>query len=523
MRLKPREISIALTRPGYFVGDDQYAPVADLPLPANELLDLLEKARVHDELDAYKVLIDNCRKEYLHTHLTDQTLNLMELNHLANVLVDMDDAEEDVFEGFIKMWKEDHPAPIQRIINLALSAAGNPMAYGIFNDEQLGKMSFENDFFEKLSTMSDDLVKYLDYAKLGCERRLDEGGIFTRSGYVPMLLTDEEIDRHYTPGSFPQLEYILPTESLRVQYYRYDLKANSDCEGSITEDLPISIEWYQQILSDLSSTEEELTLIPKYCIIPSMMEYISNTEPLENLNALAVCLDGARAMGKLPLYKALLEATECESVEDAAKLGCRLHEYRLDSSITDAADYAKTHLASKLGADEASRIAKRQDLREYGQELAESKNVVVTDYGYLSRHDGGPILALANQEMRPESTQQAPHYDRDTLVAKSNKVLEQNYRAYMAHIAAMTTEAIVDEALTIAATKPVYDQLTDPNWPDSLYEAVLQCDNPLFEVRDPWLEQGNPTFSDSQFNIWVEDFVERHSVPQTQQMDEQSM
>lgn len=36
----------------------KYAPQADLPLTADELLALLEKARVRDELDAYKVLVD---------------------------------------------------------------------------------------------------------------------------------------------------------------------------------------------------------------------------------------------------------------------------------------------------------------------------------------------------------------------------------------------------------------------------------------------------------------------------------
>ena len=95
------------------------------------------------------------------------------------------------------------------------------MAYGVRNDEELGRFLYENEVIEALEDFPDKSAAYLNYEKIGRERRLAEGGVFTSHGYVPDLIGDD-LPEVYTPGFLASPEELLPEESLRVEFFKYD-------------------------------------------------------------------------------------------------------------------------------------------------------------------------------------------------------------------------------------------------------------------------------------------------------------
>lgn len=406
MRLRSKEISITIARPGYHEDYDQPPPTADLPLPPEELLDLLHKARIEDPDQEYEIRVGRCHKWYLENALVDQPLDIHELNHLAQYLAIMEPEVCDVLEGLVKMEGVGSPVPTARIICLALAAENTPIARGITNDEELGRHSFANNTPVGMANIPDEYREYIDFAKIGWERRKHESGAFTEHGYVWKAMSEKKINSLYARGSHPMPEDSLPTEGLRVDFYRYDLELEVAGDREVSTALPITTDDYQHILDELYCTEEELSIVPKYCIIPPLLEVISDTERVEDLNALAVCLDGAMATGKLPLYKAVLEATECESVKVAAYLGARLHEYSLDASITEPCQYAKSDLVAKFGQEEGAKLAKYIDLADYAVDSMEKDGVVNTEYGYLHRLDHAHIQSLGELDIEQDQGQQ---------------------------------------------------------------------------------------------------------------------
>lgn len=406
MRLRSKEITITIARPGYHEDIDQPPPAAHLPLPPEELLDLINKARIDHPDQEYEVRVEHCSKPYLENALADQPLDIFELNHLALYLAIMEPEVCDVFEGFMKMEGSRKSVPLARIMCLVLAAENNPIARGITNDEELGRHSFAQNMPDGVADIPDEYREYIDFSKIGWERRILEKGAFTRHGYVWKEQSDEEINSLYAPGSHPMPEDALPEEVLRVKYYRFDLELEVAGDLELITPFPITTEDYRGVLDERYCTEDELSYIPQYCIIPSILDYLGDMEHVEDLNALAVCLDGAKATGNLPLYKAVLEATECESVKVAAHLGARLHEYNLDTSITEPAQYAKADLAAKFGQEEGARLAKYMDLAYYADDAMDKDGVVATEYGYLHRLDHAPIQSQDEADIEQDQGQQ---------------------------------------------------------------------------------------------------------------------
>ena len=184
MSQQRKEFTIALYRPGHYQSDNQLPPELDLPAEPVELLDLLDKARIDDPMLAYKIDIVSLERNYLNPILEAQSLNLFELNHLADKLANIEQHNADVYEVLVK--KAGERPTVAQLINLTAAVGGTPIAYGVYNDRTLGERYLENDFIEEFLDLPDNVIKYLDYAKIGKEYREAEHGVFTRKGYSVM-------------------------------------------------------------------------------------------------------------------------------------------------------------------------------------------------------------------------------------------------------------------------------------------------------------------------------------------------
>jgi hypothetical protein len=99
--------------------------------------------------------------------------------------------------------------------------------------------------------------------------------------------------------------------------------------------------------------------------------------------------------GGVTEYKALLEAAKCSDLLTAIGLTEGIEEYSLDPEYKDMEAYAREALSnppySELGVD----LEKHLNLYTFGQELMKQNNAMQTEYGVLSRKDGGPIFGQA--------------------------------------------------------------------------------------------------------------------------------
>ncbi len=96
-------------------------------------------------------------------------------------------------------------------------------------------------------------------------------------------------------------------------------------------------------------------------------------------------------------YKALLQAAECNSIEDALHLSEDAGEYQLITHCPGPESYAREALGKPELAKISAALCKHVNLYNLGRELMAQDNTVETSYGLLSRKDGGPVLSQEEQ------------------------------------------------------------------------------------------------------------------------------
>ena len=129
------------------------------------------------------------------------------------------------------------------------------------------------------------------------------------------------------------------------------------------------------------------------CKVPALAEHITSAVPFETIERLGDVLAQMTAE-ELSVYKALIEATECQNVECALGMAEQLDEYILSPSIASPEDAATEDLSRILPEQVARRIRPYINLHNYGLALLESHIHAETEYGLLERRDNQPIQCV---------------------------------------------------------------------------------------------------------------------------------
>lgn len=107
----------------------------------------------------------------------EKDITLLELNILAWKVAEMDEEQEAILEGLIKMEqrKQGDPClPYPKLLRLAENTACCHWVPQALNDNQLGRFYAENGFVEGMDDLPDKLFRLLDVGKIGREARLAE-------------------------------------------------------------------------------------------------------------------------------------------------------------------------------------------------------------------------------------------------------------------------------------------------------------------------------------------------------------
>nr|WP_245280979.1 antirestriction protein ArdA [Desulfitobacterium hafniense] len=365
--------------------------------------DLLEKARITDERLIYSIEILDSKLDYLPQFISSST-NLYELNHLAKRLASLSQWELDCFEGMVMMdaiQTEYAPITVERLINMTHSMSDCQVVYEAHDDRTLGKFYADNDFVPKLEGVPDEVYSCLDFEKIGKEMREGEGGVFTPHGYV---LQNGEIAKTYQSGDAIPLENPDYTILLSIgKGYFNDPEYDNDLTVQLK--LPADDAVVSQAVETVGAASlRECTFYVEDCLAPSLAELI--TDELNEcdggitvVDALAELLHKLDREGRLPVYKAMLEAGPKDlTLDEAADLAEQAVDVQLLREIVSPLEYARAELAKHDIPLKGVLLANR-DLQHYGQKLMESHGASCTGYGILLTPEG---MTMEQCLARPE-------------------------------------------------------------------------------------------------------------------------
>ncbi len=380
----------------YVADKNQHIRSAPLTLPAsmNELMDAIDQTGAESARGAYFEVEESYRGEFL-ADVLDDSITLPELNILAWRIAEMDEDQEAILEGLIRMEQKKQKKerlPYLKLLQLTENTDCCHWVPQARNDSQLGRFYAENGFVEGVDDLPDKLFELLDFERIGREMRLAEGGVFTKdSGYVVRHTEMQELKK-------------VPEPDLSAPFFTVTLdirEAGAENGPWLTLELPLPEEKVAEFQEKFPREEYAYTCLD--CAIPFFGEYITGTDTeLQDINEFALMMNLALARGEIAKYKAMLLATGCQDVELAAELGKQrsMEQYRFlpyqgENSPTE---YAAGWLKKKLGEDAA--LIPKTALESLGQALIERDHVIQTNYGPIRRVDG-QLIQQFDQEQTP--------------------------------------------------------------------------------------------------------------------------
>ena len=337
----------------------------DLPAMDYELLDAMEQLRLEDGKHPY--LEFHAVEEYDYLNKRIQETDIFPLNALAKRLAELDTRGMAAFEGLVCMdiQKGGETIPIGSLIDYAYSGDCCHVVEDAVTDEELGRFLVENGFIPETDAIPDAALGLLDYAQIGKNHREAEGSTFTGFGYV---------ERHSEPRQ------VYKTLDLTLKRPTYTILAET-FDGNRVE--------FPYPANTPMGTE------PVRCVDCAAPSLIGLSGGMETVDLLARRLAGLEPKA-LTAYKALLEATDCEDLQNAETLIDSLDEYIFSPQYSSPIEVAKGELSVILCAEDAAFLVPHLNLHRYGQALIERCGGTLTAYGLIEREDHQPVLSEKN-------------------------------------------------------------------------------------------------------------------------------
>ncbi|MBR2894522.1 MAG: DUF4314 domain-containing protein [Oscillospiraceae bacterium] len=376
-----------------------------LPTTDYEFLDALERLGMDADTQPKWEICDSLNYDYLRG-VIQNTDSLYEVNDLCRRLDRMNATDHAAFEGLFRMRLLRNDAPsVSDLITMANSTESCQVLADAVNDEQLGRFYAEEGFCPELEKLPNNIFEKLDFAKIGREMRLAEGGVFLRNAYV--VQTDDLIPAQ----SIQSLEHPDYAVLLEVSAGPFDPIYDTDTPTAHLK-LPASRKQMDAVLNEVNAASwEEVSLRCLDCRVPSLIEALSDTEHMDSPSTWAEQLAALNDQ-ELATYKALLKTVDCKDLKTAALLLPTLDQYLLSPHLTSCYDIAKAELMTTMDRDAASLLIPYVDLYRYGKALQQQRNQEITDYGVIERRDGQSISfaveeLLKKEEMRMNSLKHA--------------------------------------------------------------------------------------------------------------------
>ena len=354
------------------------------PVSRYEMMDAFEQIHTKSPGDVYWQVDEFYCFDYLAPHL-DESMSIFEFNSLTEQLSKLDERQETALEGLLQMQVKNHMQENSGIITvpelmmLAANVNRCHVLADIHTDEDLGKFYVENGFREDLDALPDSVYDFLDFSKIGKQMREDEAGVFTPHGYV---VRTEELQP--LPDYEPQrdINYMI----------RLALMNHENEQKTAVLDLPATEQRMQEVQKELDAPEwYDAQFTGCDAIVPQLNTLLTDVEDLPRINELARSLQELKASGQLTKFKAVVGATQCESLDDVFDRIEKLPQYCFETKIRDKDALVRDELEFVLGGKDADLIYKHLNREAYAEDVLKQYGAEITPYGMVNRADFGPL------------------------------------------------------------------------------------------------------------------------------------
>ena len=362
------------------------------PVSQYEMMDAFEQIHTKSPGDVYWQVDEFYCFDYLAPHL-DENMSIFEFNSLTAQLSKLDERQETALEGLLQMQADKHMQENSGIMMLASNVDRCHVLADVHSDEALGKFYVENGFREDLDALPDSAYALLDYAKIGKQMREDEGGVFTPHGYV---VRTEELQP--LPDYEPQrnINYMI----------RLTLMNHENEQRTAILDLPATEQRLLEVQEELDAPEWfDAQFTGCDAIVPQLNAMLTDVEDLPRINELAQSLQELKASGQLTKFKAVVGATQCETLDDVFDRIEKLPQYCFETKIRDKDALVRDELDFVLGGKDADLIYKHLNREAYAEDVLKQYGAEITPYGMVNREDFGPLHEPISEQQQ-EQTQE---------------------------------------------------------------------------------------------------------------------
>ena len=354
------------------------------PVSQYEMMDAFEQIHTKSPGDVYWQVDEFYCFDYLAPHL-DESMSIFEFNSLTEQLSKLDARQEIAMEGLLDMAVQKHmqensgPITVQELMMLASNVDRCHVLADVHTNEDLGKFYADNDFLPELNDLPDSVYNLLDYAKIGKQMRESEAGTFTPHGYV---VRTEELQP--LPDYEPQRE---------ISYMiRLTLMNHENEQKTAVLDLPSTEERMREVQAELDAPEWfDAQFTGCDAIAPQLNTLLTDVEDLPRINELAQSLQELKASGQLTKFKAVVSATQCETLDDVFDRLEKLPQYCFETKIRDKDALVRDELDFVLGGKDADLIYKHLNCEAYAEDVLKQYGAELTPYGMVNRADFGPL------------------------------------------------------------------------------------------------------------------------------------
>ena len=158
-------------------------------------------------------------------------------------------------------------------------------------------------------------------------------------------------------------------------------------------------------------SDEEFADAIRYChlrgvrVFLTLNTLLTDVEDLPRINELAQSLQELKANGQLTKIKAVIGATQCETLDDVFDRIEKLPQYCFETKIRDKDALVRDELEFVLGGRDADLIYKHLNREAYAEDVLKQYGAEITPYGMVNREDFGPLHEPI-PEQQQEQTQE---------------------------------------------------------------------------------------------------------------------
>ena len=368
------------------------------PVSQYEMMDAFEQIHTKSPGDVYWQVDEFYCFDYLAPHL-DESMSIFEFNSLTEQLSKLDARQEIAMEGLLDMAVQKHMQEnsgsimVQELMMLASNVDRCHVLADVHSNEDLGKFYVENGFREDLDALPDSAYALLDYAKIGKQMCESEAGTFTPHGYV---VRTEELEP--LPDYEPQRDI---NYMIRLMLMNHEKE-----QKTAVLDLPATEQRMQEVQKELDAPEwYDAQFTGCDAIAPQLNSMLTDVEDLPRINKLAQSLQELKVSGQLTKFKAVVGATQCESLDDVFDRIEKLPQYCFETKIRDKDALVRDELEFVLGGKDADLIYKHLNREAYAEDVLKQYGAEITPYGMVNREDFGPLHEPI-PEQQQEQTQE---------------------------------------------------------------------------------------------------------------------